>query len=230
MYGLQPVGLDGQEEPLTDLSAMASLYVDAIRKAQPEGHYRIGGTSLGGDIAWEMARQLDEVGQQVSQLVPFDVHGPVCLKALQRIVPLRRKFLRELERVRNHWMNLRWRDRHQRLAYEKKVARTAYQRAVQRITRVSRDNQGIQRVSHANRQAMLSHTQQPTWVPITLFRARAQFLSRPVSRALGWENQAEGGIEIHGVPGYYGELCREPYVRHWVDQLDACLRESGSTR
>lgn len=128
-------------------------------------------------------------------------------------------------------MNLRWRDRNQRLAYEKKVASTAYQRAVQRITRGSRDNrsEGIQRVSHANRQAMVSHTQQPTRVPITLFRARAQFLSRPVSRALGWENLAEGG-EIHGVPGYNGELCREPYVRYWVDQLDACLRESGSTR
>lgn len=87
-YLVHPVGLDGQQEPPTDLSAMASLYVDAIRKAQPEGPYRIGGTSLRGDIAWEMARQLDEVGQQVSQLVLFDVHGPVCLKALQRIALL----------------------------------------------------------------------------------------------------------------------------------------------
>ena len=78
-------------------------------------------------------------------------------------------------------------------------------------------------MSRANRHARMSHTHRPTRVPITLFRARAQFLGRPVSWALGWEPLAQGGIEVHEVPGYHGELCRDPYLKHWIDQLDACL-------
>ena len=46
---------------------------------------------------------------------------------------------------------------------------------------------------------------------------------------MGWENLAQGGIEVHEVPGYHGELCREPYLKHWIHQLDACLRQSEQT-
>ena len=231
VYGLQPLGLDGKQEPLTDLSAMAALYVDAILAVHPEGPYRIGGTSLGGDIAYEMARQLSEGGQQVSQLVLFDVHGPDAHESIRGRPPLKQGMQRQLERVRNHWMNLRWRDRHQRLAYVQEVVRTANQRAVQRLTTGRRDPrpEEIQRVSRANRHAMLSHTHRLTRVPITLFRARAQSLGRTISWEMGWENLAQGGIEVHEVPGYHGELCREPYLKHWIHQLDACLRQSEQT-
>ena len=174
----------------------------------------------------------DEAGHQVTRLVLFDVHGPGCFDASRQISPIRQKIVRELERVRNHWMNLQWRDRHQRLAYVREVACTAYQRTLQRITRGRRDNrpENIQRVSRVDRQAVLGHSRQPTHVPITLFRARIQYLGRPVSRAVGWEKLSRGEIQVLEVAGYHGELCHEPYVRHWFGQLDACLLDSGSTR
>ena len=46
----------------------------------------------------------------------------------------------------------------------------------------------------------------------------------------GWEGLALGRIQVHDVPGYHGELCREPYLRHWIDQLDACLDERRRNR
>ena len=231
VYGLQPVGLDGDQEPLTDLSAMAALYVDAIRAVHPEGPYRIGGTSLGGDIAWEMARQLDEAGQSVTLLALFDVFGPVVHKTLRRMPARRNQFLHQMLRVRNHWMNFWWRERSQKFTYMREVAGNAYQRAVWKITTGRRDNrpEEIRRVSQANRLAHRRHTHCPVRVPITLFRARAQVLGRPVSRAMGWEELALGGIQVHDVPGYHGELCREPYLGHWIDQLHACLRKSEQT-
>ena len=116
----------------------------------------------------------DEAGYQVARLVLFDVHGPRWFDASRQISPIRQKIVRELERVRNHWMSLQWRNRHQRLVYVREVARTAYQRTQQRITRGRRNNrpEEIHRVSRAKRRAVYSHSRQPTRVPITLFRAR----------------------------------------------------------
>ncbi|MCP4659753.1 MAG: non-ribosomal peptide synthetase, partial [bacterium] len=55
-YGLQ-VPDRGGEFFLTEIGEMAEHYVEAIREVQPEGPYRLGGWSMGGLVAFEMARQ-----------------------------------------------------------------------------------------------------------------------------------------------------------------------------
>ena len=72
-YALQAPGLEGEQPPLETIEAMAALYVSAIRAAQPVGPYVLGGWSLGGTIALEMAQQLQRRGEQVELLVLFDV-------------------------------------------------------------------------------------------------------------------------------------------------------------
>nr|WP_304984929.1 non-ribosomal peptide synthetase [Corallococcus sp. CA047B] len=84
-HGLQSQGLDGTRPPLDTVEAMAALYVDALRAVQPRGPYRLGGWSMGGVVAYEMARQLQARGEAVELLalidpspakddrVPFDV-------------------------------------------------------------------------------------------------------------------------------------------------------------
>ncbi|GAA3587774.1 hypothetical protein GCM10022198_09190 [Klugiella xanthotipulae] len=53
---------------------LAARYIAAIREQQPEGPYLIGGYSFGGNLAAEMALQLDEAGETVEQLVLIDAH------------------------------------------------------------------------------------------------------------------------------------------------------------
>jgi amino acid adenylation domain-containing protein/non-ribosomal peptide synthase protein (TIGR01720 family) len=68
-YGLQALGADDdRHEPHTSLEAMAAAYLDAVRSVQPKGPYRLGGWSLGGMIAFEMARQLEAAGEAVALL------------------------------------------------------------------------------------------------------------------------------------------------------------------
>ena len=55
---------------------MAELYVREIRKIQPKGPYYLGGYSLGGEIAFEMAQQLSCQGEHVNLLVLFDTRNP----------------------------------------------------------------------------------------------------------------------------------------------------------
>ena len=55
---------------------MAALYIQEIRRFQPEGPYSLGGWSLGGVIAFEMAHQLTGLGQQVALLALIDSYTP----------------------------------------------------------------------------------------------------------------------------------------------------------
>lgn len=76
LYGLQATGLDGVARPLASIEAMASTYRRAIKARQPVGPYLLGGGSLGGMIAFEIAQQMLRDGDAVRLLVMFDTVGP----------------------------------------------------------------------------------------------------------------------------------------------------------
>ncbi len=72
VFGLQvPPGA-----PPRSIEAMASAYLEALRDVQPRGPYHLGGWSMGGVVAYEMARQLQAQGDTVSTLALIDVLVP----------------------------------------------------------------------------------------------------------------------------------------------------------
>lgn len=71
-YGIQARGYMTSRQPLKGVSAMAAYYVHIIRSVQSTGPYDLGGYSLGGVIAYEVARQLQEMGQKVNTIVMLD--------------------------------------------------------------------------------------------------------------------------------------------------------------
>jgi thioesterase domain-containing protein len=72
VYGLQSRGLDPDRKPTTRIEDMASEYLQELTTVQPEGPYHLGGWSMGGVIAFEMARQLTAQGKSVAPLVLID--------------------------------------------------------------------------------------------------------------------------------------------------------------
>ncbi|HEV2862461.1 MAG TPA: amino acid adenylation domain-containing protein [Pyrinomonadaceae bacterium] len=83
-YGLQARDLAGASEPHTDVEATAAEYVEALRAVQPGGPYRLGGWSLGGVIAFEMAQQLRRRGEHVSLLALIDSLAPRAMELSRR--------------------------------------------------------------------------------------------------------------------------------------------------
>jgi amino acid adenylation domain-containing protein/non-ribosomal peptide synthase protein (TIGR01720 family) len=75
-YALQSVGLDGQSEPHSCIEDMAADYIQSIQSLQPQGPYLLGGHSFGGQVAFEMALQLQKMGQEVSLLAFLDSGAP----------------------------------------------------------------------------------------------------------------------------------------------------------
>ncbi|HEX2223218.1 MAG TPA: thioesterase domain-containing protein, partial [Thermoanaerobaculia bacterium] len=65
VYGLESPALNGGGESLSTIEAMAERYLAEVRRVQPEGPFRLAGWSLGGLVAFEMARRLEAEGQTV---------------------------------------------------------------------------------------------------------------------------------------------------------------------
>jgi amino acid adenylation domain-containing protein len=76
VYGLNARGLDEGQQPHTRVEDMAAEYLEAIRKVQPHGPYLLGGWSVGGIIAFEIAHQLEAQNEQVSLLGIIDSTAP----------------------------------------------------------------------------------------------------------------------------------------------------------
>ncbi|HSF39107.1 MAG TPA: non-ribosomal peptide synthase/polyketide synthase [Thermoanaerobaculia bacterium] len=74
-YGLQSLGLSGQE-PQETIEEMAATYLEEILAVEPEGPYLLGGFSLGGAVAYELAQRLRERGKEVSLLALIDTPAP----------------------------------------------------------------------------------------------------------------------------------------------------------
>ena len=70
-YCLEPRGLDGSE-PFESVEETARSYIEEIRKVQPHGAYHLGGYCYGGVVAFEMARMLEEMGEEVAALFLID--------------------------------------------------------------------------------------------------------------------------------------------------------------
>ena len=67
-FALPPFGLDSRPVP-ESYEQMATQHLRTLRAFQPTGPYRLGGTCNGGLVAFEMARQLIDAGQQVDLLL-----------------------------------------------------------------------------------------------------------------------------------------------------------------
>jgi thioesterase domain-containing protein len=75
-YGLHaPFGatIGGEEKTVgATIEEMAAHYITAIQTVQPQGPYLLGGWSLGGVIALEMAQQLQRQGHDIGVLAIID--------------------------------------------------------------------------------------------------------------------------------------------------------------
>jgi amino acid adenylation domain-containing protein len=79
LYGLQYPGLFGGADAPTRLEDIAEVYLRAILEVRPEGPYHLAGHSMGGLVAFEIARRLSEQGREVGAVALFDariVEGP----------------------------------------------------------------------------------------------------------------------------------------------------------
>ena len=76
-YGIQAPGYVRSDTSIKGIEKMAAYYIEIIRSVQPEGPYDVGGYSLGGILAYEITRQMQQSRQKVDTIVMIDSpYGP----------------------------------------------------------------------------------------------------------------------------------------------------------
>ena len=81
-YGLQARGWMTDRTPLHGIQALAAYFVNIIQFVQPQGPYDLGGYSLGGMVAYEVARQLQELREKVNTVTMLDSFDSASIKTI----------------------------------------------------------------------------------------------------------------------------------------------------
>ena len=226
LYAFQARGLDDGLPPLQGAEAMAAHYLQALRRAQPRGPYRLGGWSYGGIVAFEMARQLHAAGDEVELLALLDTGRPEARDdgrmALDHAAVLRR-ILTDLfgwgptgsvtiESLRplppDEQLRLAARRLGERLLPEERIAEVA----------------ALTRVRMANHNALVDYVPRPYAGRMAYFQTRGSAsLSSAQENLRFWGRLAEGGFGVHEVAGNHGTLLQPPYVRSVAEALRRVL-------
>lgn len=233
-YALQSLGLDKNQTPHKTIEEMAAHYIKEIRTIQPEGPYLLGGRSLGGTVAYEMACQLIEQNQKVALLALLDTDPMGYHKLLPDSRSRTYKAGRFIKRVEGHIVNL-----HQLTAKEKinyfrgkakyvpgKIKNKLWQAAYKFFLLTGRPLPSVLRsVGEFNFMAVMNYVPKIYSGKATLFWANED-LRGTYDVEAGWNFLARGGVEIHNIPGNHLDIVKEPYVQVLAEKLKACIEQA----
>jgi amino acid adenylation domain-containing protein len=223
VYGLQARGLNGEADPLTRLEEMAAHYIEEIRAVQPAGPYHLLGWSLGGILAFEMARQLEERGERVALVALLDtaINDPADAPKELRELDDAEMLLGAIgEPSAELLAHLRTLQPDEQLQY---VVDWAH-----RVNALPPDF-GLAQFRHLFNIFKINDRALRNYVPkiypgqVTLFRAAEQLAKEPQRLLLGWDKFARGGVDVHVVPGNHFNMAYRPHVRTLCEQLDISL-------
>lgn len=237
-YALQIPGAEPGGVPIESVTELAAFYLPHIRTIRPNGPYRLAGHSIGGIIAFEIARQLEAAGEVVEHVAIFDT----TLADPRDLAP--EQMFSEVAHVNSLLDVFGWDrrlaealplDARGRLADDPRVIEFMCQLMLQTgMVPYNASPEQIARVVAVWRAAATAHGSYrpdgPVRAPISLFLARTvpQEVVRADERLTGWgwQSWTESGLKIEVVPGNHVDLLIPPFVRevgHRLGQILAAL-------
>jgi len=219
VYGIQAQGLDGKMPLHTSIEEMASAYISAIRRIQPEGPYFIGSWSFGVIISYEMARQLESMGEKTAALIqldqgPFIYHKRPEDTAAMLADMFKRYFKVDVEQLRTL-------EEEEQFRTVLKKARRA--KVIPRFVRLN-DFRRYITVNETQLTAWKDYQHKPYSGELLLFRSGENANHRD-GDDLGWGRIMKGDIKIIDVPGDHISMIREPQVKDLASEINAILEK-----
>ncbi len=201
VHALVPEQRGGHFDQSLSIEHHASQALSEICNRQPDGPLALVGYSIGGLLAYDIARQAVEAGRQVDWLCMLDTEAPSMQQQLRAQLTLRW----QLRRLRQQPARERW-------AKYAEVAR-----------RVLRGGPGALWPQHEfdyrGATEIVCRYQQPGHeVPMHLFVTEA---SAAVIGAdlLGWDEFHRGSVTVHRLPGDHATLIDVPQVQHLAQTM-----------
>ncbi len=221
-FGLQARGVDGRQEPHEKIEEMAEAYLREVRAAFPHGPYLLGGYSGGGVVAFEMAQQLESVGEHVGLLAFLDTFRPGIVDEdgirgrtanLSRLIDRGPGYVVEWAKRRFEFE--KWRRTRRRMddLIRKGEPLPIEMREIHMTAAYHRAAEGYE--------ILLLNS-----VGISLFTAETRAPEHErIGEDLGWRPFAKAGMEIHFVSGDHDSLMREPNVGALASKLRQSIQQ-----
>ena len=215
VYGIEAKGLDGKEETLTTVEEMAKAYLMSVKSLQPKGPYLLGGASFGGLIAYEMAQQLNLIGEEVTLLcmidTPYPGDLPVSLEKEEDILVY-------LFFSQQHLENKLELEQFRQLDIDTKK-KYLIQQAKNNQIEIEKLSTFI-RIFQSNVKAMNSYKPQPYDGKVIYFRAQERRKEYdPLDPEKPWMDLPVTNLKLHIVPGDHITMNSMPNVQIIAEHL-----------
>jgi len=227
---------------ITRIEDIASIYLKAMQDLQPQGPYFLGGHSYGGNVAFEIAQQLVNQGQQVALLAIIDSSAPTY-KDKQIL----------LDYI--NWDHVRWLaevskgievylDKTIDISYETLQLLTVEEQLkyalnffkLANMLPPNAETRQLEKIVQAYKTSclcLIDYLPKQTYPgKITIIRASEELSDDPnkdliagdcEDSSLGWSEFSTEPVEIHFVLGNHVSIMVEPHVQILAEELKVCL-------
>jgi amino acid adenylation domain-containing protein len=201
VMGVQALGLIQPGHDCERLEELAAHYAGVILERQPEGPLHLAGWSMGGCLAFEIARHVRARGRSVALLALIDSDVPSATTEIDE-VSLLAGFVRDLGGLAEHALSLdvatlATLDRDARVDQVLRVARAAG------VVPVEIEREQFVRLVDlfvAHTRALTSWRPRPLDLPLDLLLPQSRRASSSASPQRGWEPYARS-VRVHRIPG-----------------------------
>jgi fengycin family lipopeptide synthetase D/gramicidin S synthase 2/tyrocidine synthetase-3 len=227
------------------IEELAQKYIEKIKKIQPQWPYYIAGWSLGGTIAFEMALQLENIGEKVSFLGLIDAPGPQKdrkAKANKFTLKAEKKWIREYlpnqtikKKIKNtSTINDLWTKVMEYLAENNFSANLVRQVIPDQLAQIipNYDRLGIRElVSYLNINRTLANARD-FYIPSKKIHTTLHYFRASKSPGIlqdCWDDYCLKPIKSFEIPGDHISILKKPQVDQTIEIFDKILYEMNFT-
>jgi thioesterase domain-containing protein/aryl carrier-like protein len=226
VYGFQPKGLNGVDEPPDSIEAIAAGYIAEMLKSTPSAGYCLAGYSYGGIVAYEMARQLTAMGKQIYMLAIIDTYADNQYDLERGAARIFRKILRQFRKLL-FVMKVLKRNPRETILYQWNFL----VRKAKELARLFGDSSFARQLTpevRVDTKYQLAYRKYRIGLYngyIDLFRVKTRLYYLDDQEYLGWKPYAKQGVVIHEVSGDHQTLLFPPNDKEFAEALQRTLEE-----
>lgn len=206
IWGLQSPAIAGNHEPLQSIEAMATFFINELDKQKIHTPYNLIGNSLGGLIAFEMAKQLISKNRQVGFLAMIDT---LAVHSKDPILSFRQSMKMKISKLRFE-VDFFWNDPTYYFMYRVRYLKEMWRKRFGIDEEENALAFRINKIERINEKAWMEHKLAYLDIKITLFLAQRKTFFVKDFKTLGWDVFSQE-VKTIMMPGEHANMLKPPY-------------------